>query len=305
MACAGCWLPMPLPSHPTERAKPLLGTVVRIRVDGLAPALANDVISAAFDGVAEIHRLMSFHEADSELSRVNREAVHSPVPLSAPTHAVLRHALELAAVSDGVFDPTIAPALVRNGLLPALSPTLPAAGASWKDIALSPDGTVSFRKPLWLDLGGIAKGYAVDVAFDLIASHHPSRIYVEAGGDLRLGGAEPELVYLAAPQQEGGMPAVKVENAAVASSGSQPLHDDTLVSPHIDPRSGRHGKTDRFVTVVAPRCVHADALTKVVMVAGAASAAVLERYQALAFMLDGAVWTSIGANAATATSCDS
>ena len=52
---------MPLPSHPTERAKPLLGTVVRIRVDGLPPALANDVISAAFDGVAEIHRLMSFH----------------------------------------------------------------------------------------------------------------------------------------------------------------------------------------------------------------------------------------------------
>lgn len=295
---------MPLPSRPIERAKPLLGTIVRIRVDGLPPALANDVISAAFDRVAEIHRLMSFHEAESELSRVNREAARQPVQLGAHTHAVLRHALALAEVSEGLFDPTMAFALVRDGWLPRLPGTPPAADASWKDIVLSPDGTVSFGKPLWLDLGGIAKGYAVDRAFDFIASHHPARIYVEAGGDLRLCGPEPERVYLAAPRRDDAIPALNVENAAVASSGSQALHDETLASPHIDPRTGQHGRTDRFVTVVAPRCVDADALTKVVMAAGTASAPVLERYQALAFMLDGTIWTSIGANAHTAIPCD-
>lgn len=292
---------MPLPSPPIERAKPLLGTIVRIRVGGLPPALANDVISAAFDRVAEIHRLMSFHEAESELSRVNREAARHPVHVSSHTYAVLRDGLELAGVSAGLFDPTVASALARDGLLPVLPGALPAADASWSDVILSPDGTVSFGKPLWLDLGGIAKGYAVDRAFDYIASHDPSCIYVEAGGDLRLHGPEPQRVYLAAPHTEDAIPALNVQNAAVASSGSQALHDETLISPHIDPRTGRGGKTDRFVTVVAPRCVDADALTKVVMAAGTASAPVLERYQALAFMQDGNAWTSIGANAPALT----
>ena len=300
---------MPLPSRPIERAKPLLGTIVRIRVDGLPSALANEIISDAFDLVAEIHRLMSFHERESELSLMNREASNHPVRISPNTYAVLSAALELAKVSEGLFDPTIAPALVRDGLLPALAETSPSSDANWRDIALPSDGTVSFGKPLWLDLGGIAKGYAVDCAFDYIASHRPTHIYVEAGGDLRMSGPEPELVYLAAPYMEGAIPAVKIENASVASSGSQLLHGETrnqpLASPHIDPRTGNHCSTDRFVTVVAPRCTHADALTKVVMAAGTASAHVLDRYQAVAFMLDGTTWTSIGVNAPTTVPCDS
>ncbi|WP_158628745.1 FAD:protein FMN transferase [Dyella choica] len=294
---------MPLPSPPIERAKPLLGTIVRIRVDGLPSALANEVISGAFDRVAEIHRLMSFHEPQSELTRVNCEAACYPVPVSPHTYAVLSHALELAEASTGLFDPTIAPALVRDGLLPALAGEPPASDASWKDVALSPDGTVAYGKPLWLDLGGIAKGYAVDCAFDYIASHRPDRIYVEAGGDLRLSGPQPEPVYLAAPYREGAVPAVMIENASVASSGSQWLCDEIrspqLASAHIDPRTGHYCRLDRFVTVVAPRCMDADALTKVVMAAGTASAPILDRYQALAFMLDGAGWTSLGANAPT------
>lgn len=289
---------MPLPSPPIERAKPLLGTIVRIRVDGLPSTLANEVISGAFDLIAEIHRLMSFHEPESELSHVNREASYHPIHVSPHTHAVLDHALKLAEVSEGLFDPTIAHVLVKDGLLPTLVGVPPSSDASWKDVAVSSDGEVSFGKPLWLDLGGIAKGYAVDCAFAYIASHHPTRIYVEAGGDLRLAGPEPELVYLAAPYMQEAIPAIRIENASVASSGSQVLHDEMrsqqLVSPHIDPRTGNHCRTDRFVTVVAPRCMDADALTKVVMAAGAASSSILERYQALAFMLEGTTWTSIG-----------
>jgi FAD:protein FMN transferase len=299
---------MLLPSPPIERAKPLLGTIVRIRVDGLPSTLANDVISGAFDLVAEIHRLMSFHESESELSHVNREASWHPVHVSPHTYAVLRHALELAEVSEGLFDPTIAHALVKNGLLPTLAGLPPSSCASWKDVALSSDRMVSFGKPLWLDLGGIAKGYAVDCAFEYIASHHPTRIYVEAGGDLRLTSPEAELVYLAAPYMQEAIPAVRIENASVASSGSQVLpnamRSQQLISPHIDPRTGNHCRTDRFVTVVAPRCMDADALTKVVMAAGASSAPVLERYRALAFMLEGTTWTSIGANVPMATLYD-
>ena len=299
---------MPSPSLPIERAKPLLGTIVRIRVDGLPSSLANEVITDAFNLIAEIHRLMSFHEPESELSRLNRDASRRAVTVDPHTYAVLRRAMELAEMSDGLFDPTIAPQLVDDGLLPILDGVSPVADANWRDVELSPDGTVRFGKPLWLDLGGIAKGYAVDGAFERIAKHHPTRIYVEAGGDLRLSGPEPELVYLAAPHRDNAVPAVRIDDAAVASSGSQMRHDEVTgahrVSPHIDPRTRRHCKTDRFVTVVASRCIDADALTKVVMAAGTASGAILDRYQAVAFMLDGTDWTSIGTHASMTNFCD-
>jgi thiamine biosynthesis lipoprotein len=300
---------MPSPSPPIERAKPLLGTVVRIRVDGLPSSLANEVVSDAFNVIADVHRLMSFHEPASELSLVNREASQRPVHIHAHTYNVFKHALDLAEASEGVFDPTVAPVLVREGLLPFAEGAPSVSDACWKNILLLPDGTLSFSKPLWVDLGGIAKGYAVDCAFDYIASHNPTRIYVEAGGDLRLSSAEPELVYLAAPYIEEAVPALKVENAAVASSGSHIIPGDMenqqRVSPHIDPRTSNPGRTDRFVTVVSTRCVDADALTKVVMLAGTDSAPILERYQALAFMLDGTEWTSIGTPSPTTVPCKS
>ncbi len=276
-----------------ERAKPLLGTIVRIRVGGLPPDRAQEAISGAFGVVAEIHRLMSFHEAGSELSRLNTTAWRGPVRIGAHTRTVLEKALELAQISGGLFDPTIAPALAAKGLLPCPGEKIFDRAATWKDVVLEADGRVAFARPLWLDLGGIAKGYAVDCAVAHLEAYEPASLYVEAGGDLRLAGPEAELVRLAAPGSGDALPVLKIENAALASSGSQPVND-ALQSPHIDTRTGAFCPTDRFVSVVAPRCIDADALTKVVMAAGPAAPAILARYQACAFLQDGAGWISIG-----------
>lgn len=276
---------MPSPSHRIERAKPLLGTIVRIRVSGLAPADANEAISGAFGIVSEIHRLMSFHEAGSELSRLNAQAWRAPFRVSAFTRIVLGKALELARLSDGVFDPTVAPRLVGDGLLPRPADEQPDVAASWRDVVLASGGLVSFAKPLWLDFGGIAKGYAVDCAVAHLETFNPTGIYVEAGGDLRLAGPEAELVRLAVPGPGDECPVLKIENAAVASS---------LGLAHIDTRTGDFCPPDRFVSVVAPHCVDADALTKVVMAAGAKADPILARYDARAFLREGAAWTQIG-----------
>lgn len=288
---------MPSPLPPTERAKPLLGTIVRIRVTGLEPLCAHEAISGAFDIMSEIHCLMSFHEAGSELSRLNATAGRAPIWISAHTRTVLEKALDLARASQGLFDPTIAPALVARGLLPSPDETPPSTEASWEDVILSSDGSVSFSRPLWLDLGGIAKGYAVDCAVAHLEAFGPASLYVEAGGDLRLAGPDEESVYLAAPGSGGAQPMLKVENAAVASSGSQPADDapdSPLTSAHIDTRTGKFCSTNRFVSVVAPRCIDADALTKVVMAAGPEAASILAEYQACAFLFEGANWTQIG-----------
>lgn len=285
----------PLP--PIERAKPLLGTIVRMRVTGLEPARAHEAISGAFDIVSEIHRLMSFHETGSELSRLNARAMRAPIRVSAHTGTVLEKALDLARASQGLFDPTVAPALVAGGLLPSPDAMPPADEASWEDVILSADGSVTFTRPLWLDLGGIAKGYAVDCAVAHLETYRPTSLYVEAGGDLRLAGPGAETVYLAAPGSAERRPALQIENAAVASSGSQAVGDapdNPLTSAHIDTRTGAFCPTDRFVSVVAPCCIDADALTKVVMAAGSAAAPILASYRACAFLYEGTAWTQVG-----------
>lgn len=291
---------MPSPSRVIERARPLLGTVVRIRVEGLDPAVAHAAISGAFRLIEDIHRLMSFHSPDSELTALNRLAARSPVTVSAHTWAVLSQAVEIARASGGVFDPTVAPALVAAGLTPEPDVDWPDPSADWTDIRLGADGEVAFTRPLWIDLGGIAKGYAVDCAVDHLERRRPTRLCVEAGGDLRLAGPGTERVYLAAPQMSAEQPMLEVENASIASSGSLPSPhgaDGDWTSPHIDPRTRAPCRTDRFVTVVARRCMDADALTKVVMAAAAASAGVLARRQAQAFLYDGSSWTHLGGTA--------
>jgi len=282
---------MPSPSRPIERLKPLLGTFVRIRVEGLAVHQAHAAISEAFDCIASIQRLMSFHEPGSDLSRLNRNACRSPVKVDVHTLTVLGKALEIAQGSDGFFDPTIAPHLVRKGLLPRPAASEP-AGGTWRDVSITEAGTVSFARPLWLDLGGIAKGYAVDCALALLKRYHPLQACVEAGGDLRLSGSRSERVYLDSPCS-GHVPALEIENAAVASSGSQEILGRGLVSPHIDTRTGKSCSAGRFVTVIAPTCIEADALTKIVIAAGPAAGPLLARYDAQALLFEDARWHTI------------
>jgi len=264
-------------------------------VEGLEEALGHAVISHAFGIIADVHRLMSFHEPDSEVSRLNREAWRTPTQIHGHTRQVLEKALDMAAVSGGLFDPTIAPVLVESGLLPMPDAHAPDPGATWRDISLGEDGTVAFGKPLWIDFGGIAKGYAVDCAMAHISTYRPVRACVEAGGDLKLYGAGPEPVYLAAPGIVDSLPVLTVENAAVASSGSQVPYDreGEPVSPHVDTRTRGYCRTDRFVTVAAPQCTDADALTKVVMAGGIAAAPALEHYQAQAFLCEQSSWIRI------------
>src|SRR5262245_46578838 len=111
-------MPSSLPS--IERARPLLGTTVAIRVHGLDENAAHRAIADAFEEIALIHRLMSFHEPESDVSRVNREAVDHEIEVHAATFEVLRQAEEISRFTDGCFDITIAPELVGLGLLPSI-----------------------------------------------------------------------------------------------------------------------------------------------------------------------------------------
>ena len=101
-----------------RRARPLLGTFVEIAVAGKTLDAAEAAVEAAFSAVATVHRLMSFHETDSDVSRLNRKAASGAVRVHDWTYQVLEAAGDLYRRSEGVFDVSVAPTLQRLGLLP-------------------------------------------------------------------------------------------------------------------------------------------------------------------------------------------
>src|SRR6266481_10232380 len=118
-----------------RRARPLLGTFVEIAVAGQTFDAAEAAVEAAFSAVATVHRLMSFHEADSDVSRLNRGAASGAVRVHDWTYEVLEIACDLHGRSGGMFDVSVASALQRLGLLPGVpalaapSPRLRGEGA--------------------------------------------------------------------------------------------------------------------------------------------------------------------------------
>src|SRR5690348_10923862 len=101
-----------------QRARPALGTLVEVRVEGLEQGHAAAAIDAAFAEIGAVQRCMSFHEIGSDLSHLHRQRVGTPVRVDARTREVLEWALQIAAASGGIFDPTIAAQQVARGLLP-------------------------------------------------------------------------------------------------------------------------------------------------------------------------------------------
>lgn len=281
-----------------ERARPLLGTIVAIRVGGLSAARAHAVIDAAFGRIAHIQARMSYHDGDSDVSRLNQARAGARLRVDPETYAVLKRAKAVARVSRGVFDPTVAADFVGAGRMSAPEGARPPDPlARWDDIILEGGGEVRLRRAAWIDLSGIAKGHAVDRAVAALSEGGAAQACVEAGGDLRiLGSEQPVALRTGFPDRD--VAVVRIADGSLASSGG-----------HADPRQaagGRHcdgvGRgaipPGRFACVVARDCAVADALTKVVLALGPASMAVLDRFDAAAHLRepDGR-WVALGSTA--------
>ena len=269
---------------------------------GLEPGQAHRAIDAAFDEIAHIHRLMSFHDSKSDLSRLNRSRPGVCLRLHPYTHEVLEHALDFSAESGGCFDVTVGAELVRCGLLPACAHN--EGPGSWRDIELLSGYRVVLHRSVCLDLGGIAKGFAVDRATDCLRRHGALQTVVNAGGDIRVQGREVEPIRLSAESSRNSMPVLELADGSVASSSGHLRrlgHSNQDCGPHWNGIHRSPAPTDRFVCVVARRCMTADALTKVVMALGAESASILRRFNASAYLHDPhAEWQTIEAERAMA-----
>jgi len=272
-----------------ERAQPWLGTLVSIRVEGLALPQAHAAIDTAFAEVAAVHKLMSFHREDSDVSKLNQFAASRPIRVHPLTFTVLQIALDLSSRTNGCFDISVATQLADWGFLPTMSVGNCAPQGSWRDIELHADGSVLFHRPLLIDLGGIAKGFAVDRAMDALCSQNVRRCVVNAGGDISVSGEQAERIALDRGIPANDLPVLELRNGSVASSTGlrkASWHYGHKVGPHVHGVSRLPSPAERFASVVANRCIIADALTKVVLAEGANSRNLLQQFGATAHLYE-------------------
>lgn len=285
---------MPSRLPPIERARPLLGTFVTVRVGGLPAGRAHAAIDAAFSRIAHVHDRMSFHSSGSDVSRLNRAGAGACLRIDPETYAVLQQAQSVARASRGVFDPTVAADLVRVGRLPApQGGSPPDPEARWDDVVLE-GGIVRLRRTLWLDLGGIAKGHAVDRAVAALVAAGVEEACVEAGGDLRVIGP-PCPVALRTGFADEALAVVRVADGSLASSGGHADARHAAAGRHRDGALRMPAVAERFACVLAPSCAVADALTKVVLALGAGAGEALARFGAVAHLREpDGTWHALG-----------
>jgi FAD:protein FMN transferase len=246
------------------RCQPGLGTFVEISV----PDAEDAAMGAGFAAITRVHEDMSFHEAGSDLTRLRRAAIGERVAVSPDTVTVLKTALQLFEATDGVFDVTIGRRLLATGFLPDLDrrPWRDFTGTS-ADVEIIGADTIICHKPLAIDLGGIAKGYAVDCAVAALLAQGATMGIVNAGGDLRVFGDTAQIVAVRGDNGriEGEW---TLQNQAMASSdngNTRRWAGLRRVTPHIG-RGGTSVRLDHVVSVVADTCMVADAMTKIAMV---------------------------------------
>ena len=291
-----------------KETKLLMGTTVEITVRGEDKTLAGKAIEQAFREMEKVDDLMSTFKEDSEISLLNREGARKPVKVSRETFRVIRESIRLSEVSNGAFDITVKPLVdlwrsvrKKERLLEELKKTLSPAGikdmkafssllpgkeelkkvlalVNYRNILLNEKkGTVRFREAgMEIDLGGIAKGYAVDKAVEKLRQEGVKQAIVNAGGDLYLLGSPPGKSFwnvgINHPFKKGkilGM--VRTRNEAIATSGNYERYF-TLGGKRyghiLNPHTGMPVEGILSVTVLSEKALTADGLATAIFVLG-------------------------------------
>ncbi len=266
-----------------RREAAIMGTAVRVELWHADATAAGEAIDAVLAEMRRVDALMSSFRPGSELSRINREAETRPVPVSPELFALIRRAQAISRLSGGAFDITYASVghlyNFRQGIAPddrALKQALPAV--DYRSLVLDPKTlSVRFARPgMRIDLGGIAKGHAVDRAIALLRARGVREALVSAGGDTRILGdhhGRPWLTGIRDPRRPPGTSAVvlPLADTAISTSGDYERYferDGVRYHHIISPRTGRPARAVRSVTILGPDATTTDALSTTVFVLG-------------------------------------
>ena len=247
------------------RCKPLLGTFVEISIDQENGDIAVD---NAFAAIQKIQDLMGFHNIQSELSQINQRAHSEAVEIHAWTAQVLKIAKEIYLESDGLFNCGIGHRLVAAGLLPQHITFSNHELGGIEDIEFLAPDLIKSGRPVCLDLGGIAKGFAVDMAVRILISEGISSGSVNAGGDLRVFGNTAFPIQIRNPEMPEELIEVgTLKDGAIATSSlyfaKRDGQQSYIINPLAQNLSEVHAEVSGSFSILAKECIYADALTKV------------------------------------------
>ena len=263
-----------------RRARPLLGTFVELGVaaggHGTEHAEQNErtehAMRAGFAAICEVQACLSRFEADSDIARFHALRAGNSMALREPGRAVFDAAQELRDASAGLFDISLG-----------------SAPYGWRvEGARLHKHDAAAR----LDLGGIAKGHAVDCAVRALQAHGCTAGWVNAGGDLRAFGGADVPVFLRDETTGGSAQFALLGDGAFATSHFAPGSRSRLAgAAGAGSGSGSgsgpgkcSGSTPAYASVAAPLCLWADALTKLVALSLDARHPLLRRYDAVAWL---------------------
>jgi len=269
----GAWL---------KREEAVMGTSIGIELWADEPAAGEAAITAVMDEMRRIDRTMSPHKDDSELSRINREAFAAPVPVSVEMARLIVRAAEFSELSGGAFDITYAAVGqlydYRNRVRPSEAELAAArAAVGWRNLVLDSQArTVRFMRPgMRIDLGGFAKGHAVDNATAILRRRGVAHAMVSAGGDSRVIGdrrGRPWTIGVRDPRRPGQVAAMlPLEDVSISTSGDYERYFDaegTRFHHLIDPATGKSPRGIQSVTILADDGLTSEALSKIVFVLG-------------------------------------
>jgi thiamine biosynthesis lipoprotein len=237
------------------------------------------------DALDQVDVLMSTWRPESEISEFNAFSSTVPFPVSTELAHVVRRALTISFDTDGAFDPTVKPLVDHWGFGPGENPSniqeiLKSVG--WRKVRLKEGGLVKTAPELQLDLSAIAKGYGVDCVATVIRDSGQEDFLVEIGGEVVAEGVSPrgEAWRIGVETPEEGQPfggevysVVTISDKALATSGDyrnfRVREDGSRYSHLIDPITGQPAETDiASVSVLADRCMDADAVATALFVMG-------------------------------------
>jgi thiamine biosynthesis lipoprotein len=265
-----------------------MGTVAHVKALADSGQTAENCIKAATKQFEQIEKFFSDKRSDSEISRVNREAFNGSVKLSGEVYQLIKTSITFSELSGGAFDITIGP-LVDLWKQAGDANSLPGdeqikeacSKVGFKKLILDDaNSTVRFAvEGMRLDFGGIAKGYAVDLAVEAMKSSGATSGMVDIGGNIRCFGRPPkgkedwiigvQNPDLTSPQQV--IMTLKLDDKSVATSGNYQRFvtvSSKRFSHIIEPRTGKTIEGLSSVTIITERATDADALSTSVTVMG-------------------------------------
>ena len=264
-----------------EETKFLMGTEVNIIVVGSNRAVIRSAARAGFKEISRIEDIMSAYKPDSELCSLNKTGEQE---ISRELLYVIDKARYTSVLSNGAFDITCKPLIdlwhnaEKTNEVPDTQNILDVLSVvGYRNISIK-NNNVKFNKAgMKIDLGGLAKGYAVDMAMDLIRKHDIKGALVDAGGDIRAIGKQEDgklwEIGIKHPRERNRIIGlINLENSAVATSGDYErffMLNGKRYSHIIDPRTG-YPKDNQIisVSVLSSDCLTCDSLATALTVLG-------------------------------------